>query len=123
MLVILGKMGLDTMLLRFVAAFTAKSVWGELNGVLRFANRWAVVSGVTLFVLGEAVLWYFSGNLRPNILHSWQVGFFLVPVLVLSGLRQESLRGLKHIVPARLPENILLPLVMLSSVFFWTRAA
>ena len=119
MLAILGKMGLDTVVLRYVAAMSTEGAWARLRGVLTGSNRMALGSSLLILAAGEVVLHFFGDGMEPVLRRSWQIGLFLVPLLVMTGLRQEALRALRRIVAARLPENILVPVSMLGVLFFF----
>jgi O-antigen/teichoic acid export membrane protein len=119
MLVILGKLGLDTVVLRYVAALYTERAWARLRGVLTGSNRIALGSSLLILGAGEVVLYFFGDGMEPVLRRSWQIGLFLVPLLVMTRLRQEALRALHRIVAARFPENILVPVSMLGILFFF----
>ena len=119
MLVILGKLGLDTVVLRYVAALYTESAWARLRGVLTGSNRIALGSSLLILAVGEVILYFFGDGMEPALRRSWQIGLLLVPLLVMTGLRQEALRALRRIVAARFPENILVPVSMLGVLFFF----
>ncbi len=119
MLVILGKLGLDTVVLRYVAALSTEGAWTRLRGVLTGSNRIALGSSLLILLVGEGLLYFLGEGVEPVLKRSWQIGLLLVPFLVMTALRQEALRALKRIVAARLPENILVPVSMLGILFFF----
>ncbi len=116
LLAVLGQLGLHTAIMRFVAASRAQEAWGRLRGALIVSNRLAVASSVTITVVAEGALWLRAEAIDDGLRVALQVGMLLVPLTVLSGLRQRALRGLKLILASQFPETIVIPVVMIVGV-------
>lgn len=111
-LAIAAKFGMDTLLVRFVSAYTANREWGRLRGVMRLANRTAFVLGITLCALGALTVWLLQARFESALLLTFYIGFLAVPLVALNALRQSTLRALKRIVLAHIPDSILPPVIV-----------
>lgn len=116
LLATIGQLGLHTSIMRLVASSRAQEAWGRLRGVLIVCNRLALASSVTIAVVGAVAIWLYGELLDEALRRSLQLGMALVPLTVLSGLRQKALRGLKRIAASQFPETIVIPVVMIIGV-------
>lgn len=112
-LALLGQFGLHNVVLRFTAAYKATQDWGRLRGILLIANKLAFAGSLIVTMLAEGVVWLLGNRLEPVLKSALFLGLPLIPLVVLSGLRQHALRGLKCIIASRLPETVLAPLVLI----------
>lgn len=101
-------LGLDQVLLRYIAAYRETQSWPSLKGLLRFTILLGlfaatIVSLISIMIV--AMLPRIEWNLRTTM---WMT-LALLPIVVLAQLRQNSLRGFDHPVIAQLPENIVYP--------------
>jgi O-antigen/teichoic acid export membrane protein len=112
-LTLLSQLGLHVIVVRQVAVWTASQEWGKLRGVLHISNGIAWTVGLVFLVLGELLLWMFSSWFEHNLRLALQLGLPLIPILVVSQLRQQALRGLKLIAYHRLPEILIMPVVLI----------
>ncbi|MBI1735081.1 MAG: oligosaccharide flippase family protein [Candidatus Rokubacteria bacterium] len=116
LLSVFGQVGLHTAVMRFVAASRAQEAWGRLRGVLSISNRVALTASLTILAIVEAAIWLYAESIDDTLRASMQIGMLLVPLAVLSGLRQRALRGLKWFIASQLPENIVVPAAMIVGV-------
>jgi len=112
-LVLVGTLGLNHVLLRYVPAYLAREEWGNLRGLLRRTSRWSLVATLTLAVLVALALLTLRGSLAMALIAAFVVALPSLPLQVLAGLRQTVLRGLQQIVLALSPEFILRPALLL----------
>lgn len=115
-LMLAGQFGLNTTLVRFVAAYRVEKQWAKLRGILVISNRIAAVISILILAAGEVAVWMLSERLDPLLKYSMQIGLVLVPLMVLSGLRQQALRGLKLIVASSFPESVITPAIVILGV-------
>lgn len=96
-------LGLDQVALRYVAAYKETRSWPALKGLLRFAlvlgMGAALVVGLVSIGL-VALLSRLAWDLRATLM----ITFAMLPIVVLTQVRQASLRGLDHPVLAQVPE-------------------
>lgn len=111
-LVLVGKMGMDEALLRFVAAYTARKEWDALSGVLRFVALLVLTASILLGGAGAIAVWILEERLSSELAWTLWIGFALLPVMALTYLRQAALRALGRAASALMPDQILRPLLL-----------
>jgi O-antigen/teichoic acid export membrane protein len=114
-LAVLGGLGLTTGVLRFIPYYFVTQDWGRLRGLIRRSRQLTFLSGGMLAVLSTAVL-----CLVPSAPDTWWpllIGVWVTPLLGLSNLMTEMLRGTEHIVLAYMPPLVLYPLLVIGMVY------
>jgi hypothetical protein len=106
-MVILGyfsTLGFDVGLLRFVPAYEAERAWPLLRGVIQYAQRRAMLVGLSVIFIGIPVVkaWASSPELRSTFL----AGFALVPILALVRIRCSAVRAFGGVVSALVPDRV-----------------
>ena len=109
-----AKLGLDTGLVRFLPALALKRDWPRMKGLLRQSTRISLLAAATLSGLVALGVGWFGSGLQADLRQTIWVGCLLLPVLVLTHLRQAALRGFKRASYAEVPDRVLRPLVMVS---------
>jgi len=109
---VVGRVGLDNTLLRFIAIHATNEEWGKVKGVYYLGMRMAIlVSGVI------ALLGFFGANWLAEVVFNnhqlaeplrW-MSLSILPFAILN-LQAESLKGLKRIPAAMFVQGIGLPL-------------
>lgn len=105
-----ASLGLDHMLLRYVAQYKAEGAWHRMLGVVRYAGRVGVLSGflVTTAALVAIAAW---PGLADRVVFG--AAFLVLPLVVLASVRQGTLRGLDRPLLAHLPDNLVYPATFL----------
>ena len=111
-LVLFGKLGLDTALLRYVAAYTAQQEWAPLSGILRQSTLFAFGASMAIAGVGASAVWALREQLSAELMRAFWVGFALLPLLALTHLRQAALRALRRVALAQIPEFVLRPTLL-----------
>ena len=109
-------LGLDHVLLRFVAAYKEQRTWSKLKGLLRFAAAKATIASVAIAGVAVALALTLPGvanTARPVLV----ITFALLPLVVLGQMRQSALRGLDHPVLAQIPENLIYPAAAIAAAW------
>lgn len=104
-----GQLGIQTLIVREVARFRQRELWGQLRGVLRFGVA-SIVTTSAVIMLGVGLFTWLSIEGALNTEQTtllWAV--VLLPVVSLMRLYGAGLRGLKSIVKGLVPENIIHP--------------
>jgi O-antigen/teichoic acid export membrane protein len=103
---IVGKLGFDLALIRFVPEYQLKNRWGELRGLL-FAGRWLPVAwGTGLALCAAAVtVTRVSAGVRGVAL----VACLLVPCGILLELNSSALRSMRHIGKSLIGDAVVRP--------------
>ena len=115
-LALVARLGLDNGSVRFVSVYNARQEWGLLRGFRRRSWRLVLAAAVVLGAVQAAVAWLLRAPLGLDQVRVFWVACLLLPVVALNGVRQGTLRGLKRVVEADLPENVLRPLLLALAV-------
>ena len=116
-LAIFAKMGFETSLLRFLPEYSVKRQWPLFRGVIRFSFSIVGLVSLAIFLGGQLALSLLQHTLAPELLLSFRIMLFVLPLFAWTAIRQSCLRGLKHVVQAELPEGLLRPLVLIAAVW------
>ena len=115
---ILGRIGLDNTVLRFVAGHAATGDWSTVKGVHRKATVLATVASVVAtLILVAAAPWLsttFFGKPELTPLLRW-MALAIAPTALFT-LYAQSLQGLKRIADANLVGTVALPLFLLAGL-------
>ena len=125
-LAMISSFGFDILLVRNIASYKALQKYDELKGLLRFSGRYVFIFSilVTLVFAYVAKVWLFSQAEYVIQLAMWW-GMTLIPFLALLNINASILRGLEHVIHARLPGVLIRPgLIMLATLllfFFYSK--
>ncbi len=114
-LAILVPLGWPTALMRFISQYTEEGRFGLLRGAVNTAYAVTFVStaAVSLALLGSS-LW----DAVPEELHvSLRYAALLLLFLAFVGLRRKALQGLGRVRGSLVPEEIVLPVLVVSGVY------
>jgi O-antigen/teichoic acid export membrane protein len=114
-----GSLGLETALVRFVAAYRVDRDWRRLRGLLAFADRAALAASCALAAVAALVTTALRGRLEPGLAATLWISCALVPLMSLMALRGGALQGLRRIALARLPEAIIRPPAIVAFTLLW----
>lgn len=120
-LIIPSTLGIPNLLTRYISKYVVHEDYEHLKGILQKAHIYVFYT--TLIIYFFAVLSYFLWwkNYESMVVETIFYGLLLVPILGFGSLRSASLRGLKLIILADLPENLLRNLfftILLFSIHF-----
>jgi len=106
-------LGLQQLLIRDTAAYLARSAWGSINGLLRWANRTVLIVSLSIAFLaaGAAVLLTEESD---QILITFGLALFILPLTSLTTLRQAAMQGLQHVVVSQLPDMLIRPTLFIA---------
>jgi len=124
LLALVCKLGMTTSLLRFVAAYNANAEWGLFRGVLGHSMKYVSVASILIGLVTAALIWILHDSIGLDQARTFWLALLLLPLLALTGLRSATLRALKHVVKAALPDSFFRPLliIVLASIsFLYTR--
>jgi len=116
---VIGRVGLDNALLRFVATHATHGEWGQVRAVHALGMRLAIAVSATLSLIG-----FFAANWMAAALFNkpelgeplrW-MSLSILPFAILN-LQAESLKGLKRIRDAMLVQGIGVPMIGLLLVW------
>ena len=112
LLVLVCKFGMDTSLVRFVAAYNAKHDWGLFRGIVGHSYKFVMLASFFIGIIAVSVIYLIHDHIGVDRSKTFVIALLLLPVLSLTALRQAILRGLKHVVLAALPDSLIRPLLV-----------
>lgn len=110
-LVIPSTLGLDQVSLRYASVYIEQSAWATLRGLLRFGYRTAGAAA-TLVGIAAIVVFEATNSLEPEAQATMRIHLAIVPIAVLTQVRQASLRASGHTVPAQAIDQVMYPLLL-----------
>ena len=113
----IGVMGLDRTLVRFLAVYRTNGDWASFRGLLWRGHE--IAGGTSLVLAGLLALSAVAlkGWLDDRLALTLIAGSPVIFLMVLSIIRQSSLRSMTHVVVAEIPELIVRPLLIAVFVF------
>ncbi len=99
-----STLGFDVGLLRFVAAYEAERAWPLLRGVIQYAQRRAMLVGLSVVFVGIWVVKAWASS--PELRSTFFAGFALVPILALVRIRCAAVRAFGGVVSALVPDRV-----------------
>jgi O-antigen/teichoic acid export membrane protein len=118
-----AQFGLPNLLVRETAKALARQEWGIIQGVWRWAGRITGILTVVLILGTGAVVILWGDQFSHQQLFTMFWGLALVPLIALSALRGAALRGLHRVIQGQIPEQAILPglllLFILGAIFLF----
>ena len=115
-LALIGKVGMDTMVVRFGATYGGEGRNPLLAGLFRFASFVMVVSSATLVLVVGLVVELSRARFPSDLLGALRYLYFLVPFMVFSGIAEAKNRSIGRVLAALIPNTLLRPVVLLAGV-------
>ncbi|MBS3821644.1 MAG: oligosaccharide flippase family protein [Planctomycetes bacterium] len=117
---VLACLGMDGVLLRFVAAYRATADWAKLRGVIRWGVWVAVAAAAGVGLIGSGVVVLLGDRIAPDLRAALLVALSaLLPAVALITVLQASLRSLGRPALASLPRFIIRPGLLAAAVVAW----
>lgn len=101
--------GLGQLVSREVAKYHHGEEWGLFRGLLRRAHQWVILGSAVMAVVIALLA---ARNASWAVNDRWAlllVASLLLPLLGLNALRSSTLLGLRHVIHAQLPEQVVRP--------------
>lgn len=122
-LALIAKLGLDTATLRFVSAYAGLEQWGKLRGFLITSRVAGLLVSALAAAVGLLLLWMLGESSPPGLVRTFQLGFVLLPLMVLMQLNAAHLQALKRPGLAQVPQDIIRPVILVSGATLWVGMA
>lgn len=113
----IGVMGLDRTLVRFLAVYRSNADWTSFRGLLWRSHGIAGATSLVLAGLLALSTIALKARIDDRLALSLVAGAPVLVLMVLSIIRQASLRSMTHVVVAEIPELILRPILIAALVF------
>jgi O-antigen/teichoic acid export membrane protein len=115
-LALFSAAGMDSASARYVAEYRAKGEPVLLAGFLRHARTLAFAASVAAAAALFGVVELLEPRLDPELVLAFRWGALLLPVVTLLEVRSGALRGFKRVVLARVPVEVLRPVLLIGAV-------
>lgn len=102
-------LGLPNLIIRYLAAYQARSKWELMRGLLLRTNQAVLIISFVMATLTVAIIWPIKNNLPAIDPTTFLIALLLLPLEALNALRGASLRGLRYAVLGQLPEFLFRP--------------
>lgn len=116
-LVLVGKLGLDTTLQRFLPHYEIAAEWSFYRGLLVQAFSLALAGGIVLTALLALALALLGESMDAGVATAFQGGVLALPGLILVKVVQGALLAMKRPAAAQLLDGVLVPLTLLIGVY------
>ena len=112
---VIGRVGLDNALLRFIAAHAAREEWDMVRAVHAIGIKIAIIiSGIVMLIIFLSAPWLAELLFnKPELTEPLRWMSLSILPFALLNLKAESLKGLKHIRAAMFVQGIIIPMVAL----------
>jgi O-antigen/teichoic acid export membrane protein len=119
MIGLIAPLGWPTAVIRFIAEYQEKQDWHRLKGMFLRAYQTALIISLLL----SSILFLVSLFLYDSLALSLKYAAVLIPISSFVALRRQSLRGLNAIFSSLIPDEIILPLLVISGVYIFGPAS
>lgn len=107
-----SRAGLPILVVRETARNQFDQRWGELRGLLTFANVFTFAYSVVAGLIAVYVAWKVWGEGGSQTFPTFLWALLLLPLISLGSIRGAVLKGLRKPIQGQLPEEILRPLIL-----------
>lgn len=111
-LLIFSRLGFDSAIVKYAAQYHSNGSWSLLRGVLQQSFLIVGIGSALVSMLTYVLITNIDVGIPDEIMPAAKLAIILIPLLSLSVLRHEALRGLKRIVRAQFPEQVLRPALL-----------
>ncbi len=112
LLALVCQLGMNTSLLRFVAAYKANGEWGLLRGLHDRSIQYVLLASFIIGVTTAFVVWLLHDRIGADQAKTFWIALLLLPLIALTGLRRAGLRAFRRVVKAELPDSFFRPLLI-----------
>jgi O-antigen/teichoic acid export membrane protein len=123
LLVLVAMVGFDRLLIREMPRLNSNGEPGKIKGLLSWSNQLLLPSSIIVTALAFlASYWDFKVFEDPDTVLTYRVALTSIPLLVFIAQRHSALAGIKEVVVAKIPSQIVQPalfLVGLATVYLF----
>jgi O-antigen/teichoic acid export membrane protein len=102
-----AALGFDVSLLRFLPGYRARGNWDLARGVVGYAERRCLATGVAIALAGTGIVVSLRQRLGAELTEAFAVGLAMVPVLALLWVRAAVVRAFGGVLLALAPDRLL----------------
>ena len=110
--VMVACLGLDSSVVRFVAAYRARADWRRLRGLRVWSGRVSVIAACVIAGAAALLLTAGGSGLHPSLVRTGWIACLVLPVAVVLRVSEARLGGLQRVALAHLPDAVFRPALM-----------
>jgi len=114
LLALLCQLGMRTSLLRFVSVYKVNGQWGLLRGVLGSSVKYSLIASMIIGTTACVFIWLLKDSISEDLFTTFLVALIILPLISVAALRQASLRALKRVVRAEIPDSLVRPILIMA---------
>lgn len=123
LLFVLSTLGLSQLIIREVSVYKENQRWGLLQGLLKRAYVVTFIASVAMVFSAFIFASVMKERIGGHAFHVFLIGLILLPLLVLTYMREATARGLGYILLSQVPMAIIRPFLFLmligAAYLFW----
>jgi len=121
LLMVPAMLGMDQLVVREIAASSARTEWGRVRGILRKATKVVSLASLTIVLIAGIVSGAAAQWTDTQIHVTFLVALVLLPLTTLTRLRQCAMQGLNRVALGTLPEMVVQPAVLIAflGIAYW----
>ncbi|MFN8574009.1 MAG: oligosaccharide flippase family protein [Gemmatimonadaceae bacterium] len=123
---LIGKLEIDNVGVRFAGAYAAQRRWSLLRGYLRDSQIATLLTSAVCAILGAVLTWYAFDWLwakHPGLPWALWMACVLLPVTAMLTVHAAFLQGFQKYLSSQLAPNLLRPILLGVIIFIWWRLA
>lgn len=101
-----ASLGLPNLITRYISKYEVDNDLSAIKGLLIQSNSFVAYSTLVIYAISAALYWLWWHSLDPVLVHTMLYGFLIIPLMGYGALRAASLRGMKLIILAELPDTL-----------------
>lgn len=105
--------GLPTLIVRETTKYQLQGNWGLFRGLLALANVFVISFSIFIAIASAIIAWWVWGDEQSLKYITFLWALLLLPFIAFAKLRSSTLLGLRKVIRAQLPEELVQPMVMI----------
>lgn len=121
LLMVPAMLGMDQLVVREIAASSARAEWGGVRGILRKATKVVSLASLTIVLIAGIVSGATAHWTDTQVYVTFLVALALLPLTTLTRVRQCAMQGLHRVALGTLPEMVVQPAVLIAflGIAYW----
>jgi O-antigen/teichoic acid export membrane protein len=121
LLMVPAMLGMDQLVVREIAASSARTEWGRVRGILRKATKVVSLASLAIVLIAGIVSEAAAQRTNTQVHVTFLVALALLPLITLTRVRQCAMQGLHRVALGTLPEMVVQPAVLIAflGITYW----
>ncbi len=121
LLMVPAMLGMDQLVVREIAASSARTEWGRVRGILRKATKVVSLASLAIVLIAGIVSEAATQRTGAQVHVTFLVALVLLPLITLTRVRQCAMQGLHRVALGTLPEMVVQPAILLAflGIAYW----